>query len=213
MRERVDQATGASCRKLHRVVAQSVLVGAALVKVLVIALALALDDFAVSVGVGVHGVPQRRKIRIGINFACAEVGMNLLGAGLGLAAGHLIGDYAGYIGFAALFGLGLYMIRESRSDFGPVSQLDLTRGRGLLVASLAISVDSLGVGFSILYIGVPMPISLIVIACISVASTTLGLTLGHWLGRYAERNAAFIGGLLLALTGVAFAALKALRIG
>ena len=40
----------------------------------------------------------------------------------------------------------------------------------------------------------------------SVASTTLGLTLGRWLGRYAEHNAAFIGGVILTLTGVAFAA-------
>ncbi len=188
------------------------LVGAAILKVFVIALALALDVFAVSVGVGVRGVSARHRIRIGIAFACAEVSMNLIGAGLGLLAGVLIGDYAGYIGFAALFGIGLYMIAESRSDLGPASRLDLTRGRGLFVASLAISLDSLGVGFSILYVGVPMPISLIVIACVSVCATTLGLIIGRWLGGYAERNAAFIGGLLLALTGVVFAALKALRI-
>jgi manganese efflux pump family protein len=189
-----------------------VLVGGAILKVFVIALALALDVFAVSVGVGVRGVPARQKIRIGISFACAEVSMNLIGAGLGLIAGALIGNYAGYIGFAALFGIGVYMIAESRSDLGPSSRLDLSRGKGLFVASLAISLDSLGVGFSILYIGVPMPISLIVIACISVTATTLGLTIGRWLGGYAERNAALIGGVLLALTGVAFAALKALRI-
>jgi hypothetical protein len=37
--------------------------------------------------------------------------------------------------------------------------------------------------------------------------------IGRWLGKYAERNAALIGGVLLALTGVVFAALKALRVG
>ncbi len=160
------------------------LVGAAFVKVLIIALALALDVFAVSVGVGVRGIAGRTKVRIGIAFACAEVGMNLLGAGLGLVAGHLIGDYAGYLGFAALFGLGIYMMRESRTDLADAERLDLSTGRGLMLASLAISLDSLGIGFSILYIGVPMPISLIVIASISVASTTVGLTLGRWLGAY-----------------------------
>ena len=41
----------------------------------------------------------------------------------------------------------------------------------------------------------------------------LGLTVGRWLGQYAERNAAFIGGVLLALTGVLFATLKALGLG
>jgi manganese efflux pump family protein len=187
--------------------------GAALVKVFVVALALALDVFAVSIGVGVRGVPPQRKALIGIAFACAEVAMNTLGAGLGLVAGRLIGDYAGYIGFAALFGLGLYMIRESQTAVRDAQRLDLSSGRGLLLASLAISLDSLGIGFTILYIGVPMPISLIVIAAVSVASTTLGIVIGRWLGKYAERNAALIGGVLLALTGVVFAALKALRVG
>jgi manganese efflux pump family protein len=190
-----------------------VLVGEALLKVLVIALALALDVFAVGVGVGIRGVPRRQRIRIGFAFACAEVGMNLIGAGLGLLAGRLIGDVAGYFGFAALFGIGLYMVRESRTDLRDAKRLDLSSGHGLFVASLAISLDSLGIGFSILYIGVPMPISLIVIAIVSIASTTLGLTIGRWLGGYAERNAALFGGLLLALTGVVFAVLKALRLG
>jgi manganese efflux pump family protein len=190
-----------------------VLVGAAVLKVFVVALALALDVFAVSIGVGIRGIERQYKIRIGIAFACAEVGMNALGAGLGLLAGRLIGDFAGYIGFAALFVLGCYMMRESRTDLGGARRLDLSTGRGLLVASFAISLDSLGIGFSILYIGVPMPISLIIIAAISVAATMLGLSLGRILGKFAERNAAFIGGLLLALTGITFAALKALHVG
>jgi manganese efflux pump family protein len=185
----------------------------AILKIFIVALALALDVFAVGVGVGVRGVSKHHKVRIGIAFACAEVIMNIVGAGLGLLAGKLIGDFAGYIGFAALFGLGVYMIRESRTELSESSRLDLSRGRGLMLASLAISLDSLGIGFSILYIGVPMPISLVIIAATNVASTTLGLTLGRWLGRHAERNAAFIGGVLLALTGVLFAVLKALHIG
>ena len=190
-----------------------VLMGAAVFKVFIVALALALDVFAVGVGVGIRGVQMASKIRIGIAFACAEIGMNIVGAGLGLLAGRLIGDFAGYIGFAALFGIGAYMIRESRSELGTSARVDLSRGSGLALASFAISLDSLGIGFSILYIGVPMPVSLIIIGAINVASTTLGLTVGRWLGRFAERNAAFVGGLLLAFTGILFAVLKALRIG
>lgn len=185
----------------------------AFLKVFIVALALALDVFAVGVGVGVRGLSTASKVRIGLAFACAEVSMNLIGAGLGLAAGALIGSFAGYIGFAALFAVGVYMIRESRTELSASSQLDLSRGSGLLLASLAISLDSLGIGFSILYIGVPMPVSLIVIAITNIAATFLGLTIGRWLGRYAERNAALVGGLLLALTGILFAALKALRLG
>lgn len=183
-----------------------------LVKIFIVALALALDVFAVSIGVGIRGIRNRRKIQVGVAFACAEVGMTLVGAGLGALVGKLIGGVTGYLGFIALFGVGLYMMRESRTE-REKSRLDLSRGHGLLLTSFAISLDSLGIGFSILYIGVPMPLSLFIIAITNVASTTLGLTLGKWLGRYAERNAAFLGGLLLALTGVIFSIFKALHIG
>lgn len=184
----------------------------AFLKVLFVAVALALDVFAVSVGVGVRGVPKRVKFRIGLTFAAAEIVMNLIGAGLGAVAGRLIGDYAGYIGFAALFGLGLYMMRESRTDLASSDRLDLSSGHGLLIAAFAISLDSLGIGFSILYIGVAPAITLTAIFITSIGSTALGLTIGKWLGRYAERNAALIGGLLLSLTGAVFTALKALHL-
>ena len=46
--------------------------------------------------------------------------MTLIGVGLGRLAGELLGDVAGYIGFAALVGVGIYMLvesaRESASD-------------------------------------------------------------------------------------------------
>jgi putative Mn2+ efflux pump MntP len=71
----------------------------------------------------------------------------------------------------------------------------------------------LGIGFSILYIGVPLPISLAVIAICSVCSTALGLALGERMGSFAERYAAFLGGLLLTLTGLGFIALKIFHLG
>lgn len=187
--------------------------GAASVKIAILALALALDVFAVSVGVGVRGASRGAKVRIGAAFACAEIGMNLAGAAIGVLAGRLVGEIAAYAGFAALFCLGAYMIRESLGEMAGPSVLDLSRGRGLFVASVAISLDSLGIGFTIFYIGVPIVITLVAIGVASVASTTLGLTLGRWLGRFAERNAAFVGGVILAVTGIAFAVLKALHLG
>ncbi len=181
-------------------------------KVFFVAVALALDVFAVSIGVGVRGVPAGLKIRIGLAFASAEVAMNVIGALLGLAAGRLIGDVAAYVGFIALIGLGAYMMIESRNISRESGRLDLSKGWGLFVAALSISMDSLGIGFSIMYIGVPMPVSLVVIAAASVAATAAGLALGERIGALADRYAAFGGGLLLALTGVAFIALKALNL-
>lgn len=179
-----------------------------LIKIIVIALSLALDVFAVSVGVGMRGVPAAVKWRIGIAFAAAEVFMNLAGAGLGAVAGKLIGGVAGYLGFIALLGLGVYMIVESRRESKLGGPLDMSRGYGLLIASLSISLDSLGIGFSILYIGVPLVTSLSVIAVTSVASTALGITLGRVLGRRFEEGAELWAGIILAATGAVFIAQK-----
>jgi manganese efflux pump family protein len=186
---------------------------AAAIRIILIATSLALDVFAVSIGVGVRGASRAAKVRIGAAFAAAEITMNCVGAALGVAVGRLIGDAAGYIGFVALLLVGSYMIFESRRDLEDRAPVDVASGLGLFLASLAISLDSLGIGFSILYIGVPLVISLLVIGAVSIVATTLGLALGRALGARVGDAAELLGGVLLALTGAAFIVLKALHAG
>ena len=183
----------------------------AALKILLVAISLALDVFAVSVGVGMRGVAPGVKWRIGIAFAVAEIAMNLIGAALGAAIGQLIGGVAGYLGFCALVALGVYMVVESWRE--AKQPLDMTKGWGLAVASLSISLDSLGIGFSILYIGVPLYTALAVIGVFSVVSTFAGITLGRTLGRRAEEGAELWAGIILIATGALFIANKALRWG
>ena len=185
----------------------------AYLKALFVALSLGLDVFAVSVGVGMKGADRWLKIRIGAAFAVAEVTMTILGVLLGQAAGHVLGDVAGYLGFAALVGVGGYMIYEALHGTEEGGGFDLSRGFGLVLGALSISLDSLGIGFSILYIGVPLGVSLVFIGVASVLSTTLGLALGRRLGVIAEERAALAAGVVLVLTGVAFAALKYFHAG
>ncbi len=137
--------------------------------------------------------------------------MNLIGAGLGALAGRAIGDVAGYIGFAALIGVGVYMIYEWAGE--GESGLDLSRGWGLFIGSLSISLDSLGIGFSIVYIGVPLIVTLSAIAFASVASTALGLAFGRRFGATVGERAGLFAGIVLILTGGLFASLKYFHIG
>ena len=184
-----------------------------LLKVVVIAISLGLDVFAVGVGVGMRGPSLAQKVRIGCAFASAEVIMNLVGVVLGDLAGKAIGAIAGYIGFGALFGFGIFMIVQSIKESEEATPFDMSRGWGLVVASLSISLDSLGIGFSILYIGVPLALSLVVIFAVSIASTFAGLTLGRVVGRRAEEHAELWAGIVLALTGLGFAAAKFAHVG
>ncbi len=180
---------------------------AALIKVAVVALSLGLDVFAVSVGVGMRGIGTSERWRIGSAFVTAEVSMTLIGAGLGAVVGKLVGDTAGYLGFAALIGVGTYMLVQAlrESDRGGI---DFSRGWGLFLGAISISLDSLGIGFSILYIGVPLVVSLICIGVVAASSTALGLTIGRALGSRAEEAAELWAGIILVLTGCLFAGLK-----
>jgi putative Mn2+ efflux pump MntP len=184
-----------------------------LVKIFVVALSLGLDVFAVGIGVGMRGASTALKIRIGAAFASAEVIMNLIGVGLGSLAGQLLGGIAGYIGFAALIGVGAYMIFEAIREAEEKVPLDMSRGWGLFIASLSISLDSLGIGFSILYIGVPLVLALAVIFAVSICATFFGLTLGRALGRRVEEGAELFSGIILMLTGVAFILAKVFHVG
>lgn len=176
-------------------------------KVALLAVSLALDVFAVCIGVGVHGHTRQEKMRIGIAFASAEVIMNLIGIGLGKAIGALIGNAAAYLGFASLVGVGVYMIVESlRAESG---ELDLSTGWGLFLAAISISLDSLGVGFTLPYLGVSVVISLAAIFAVSIVSTSTGLSLGHALGNRVGGATGLLAGVLLALTGLLFAAARA----
>lgn len=184
-----------------------------LLKIFVVAVSLGLDVFAVGIGVGMRGASRSVKARIGAAFATAEVMMNLIGAGLGKIAGQLLGNVAGYIGFAALIGVGAYMVFEAIRESEEKVPLDMSRGWGLFIASLSISLDSLGIGFSILYIGVPLWLALGVIFVVSIAATVLGLTFGRFLGRRVEEGAELWAGIVLILTGIGFILAKVFHVG
>jgi putative Mn2+ efflux pump MntP len=172
-----------------------------------------LDVFAVSIGLGMRGATPRERLRIAIAFPIAEIVMNCVGLGLGELTGRLIGDDAGYVGFAALIAVGAYMILEARSNMAERRPIKVSSDWSLLITSLAISLDSLGIGFSIRFVGVPIGVSLAVIGVVSVAATLLGLRLGRLLGTRVEDGAEMLAGVLLALTGVAFVTLKVLHVG
>ena len=162
--------------------------------------------FAVCVGVGVRGHTRAEKFRIGVAFAGAEVIMNLAGLGLGRVIGKLIGEAAAYLGFAALVGVGIYMIVESlREEAG---ELDLSTGWGLFIAAVSISLDSLGVGFTLPYLGVSIWLALAMIFGVSILATSTGLTLGRILGNRVGGGTGMLAGALLAITGLLFAAAR-----
>ena len=167
-----------------------------------IAFAIGLDVLALAIGIGVTGVPWNARIRVGAAFAGAEISMQLLGLAIGTGAGHLVGELAAYTGFGLLALIGLFMLKES-FDAEPVG-MSATSGWGLLAASASISLDSLGVGFSLPSLGVPLVPLFATVAATTVAFTLAGLAFGAMLGQRARTGAERACGIVLILLAIVF---------
>ena len=173
-------------------------------KVVTAAVAVGLDVFAISIGVGVSRLGFNASLRVGLAFAGSEILMQLIGYGLGAGASRLLGEVAAYAGFALLAVIGSLMIRKS---FQHPSQADFdaTRGVGLLVSALSISLDSLGVGIALPAFGVPLVPVLITVSITTSVFTLIGLEFGNRLGERYERDAERAAGAMLIVLAAAFA--------
>jgi manganese efflux pump family protein len=176
-----------------------------MLKTLGVALAVGLDVLALSIAVGLTGIPWRSRIRLGAAFSTAEVVMQILGYALGSGVGQLLGMIAVYAGFAVLGLVGVYMIRESLVP-GDEAPFKVDTGWGLLAASASISLDSLGVGVALP--GVPLPLLPLLgtVACSTVLFTFLGLAFGARLGARFEKGAERVAGIVLIGLAVLFTA-------
>jgi manganese efflux pump family protein len=173
-------------------------------KVLGVALAVGLDVLAVSVGVGVMQLPLNARLRLGFAFAGSEIAMQVVGYELGAGVGKMLGEVATYVGLALLATIGCLMIRNSfrhpsEEDF------DATRGTGLLITSLSISLDSLGVGIALPAVAIPLLPILVTVSITTTVFTFIGLAFGARLGQRYERGAERAAGLILVVLAVLFA--------
>ncbi len=174
-----------------------------LVKMLAVAIAIGLDVFAISVGVGITKAEWSTRIRLGVAFATAEITMQIVGYELGTGAGELFGEIAEWVGFALLAAVGAFMIRESFSHSSEQS-FDLTRGVGLFVTSLSISLDSLGVGFALPAVNIALLPMLITVSITTTIFTFLGLAFGQRIGAQYEHEAQRVAGAILMLLALVF---------
>lgn len=177
--------------------------------IILLAIALAMDCFTVSV---VSGVVLRRWeggviLWICFLFGLFQAAMPLLGWITTAGFSHYIEAYDHWVAFALLLFLGLKMIREAflpeeRQTFNP---RNLTTQ---LMLAVATSIDALAVGISLAVMGYNTMTSLLwPLTAIGLCSLLFGL-LGHALGIRFGRiigrkfKPALVGGVLLILIGV-----------
>jgi len=169
---------------------------------LAVAVALAMDAFAVAVAAGLtlDRVTPRRTFRLAFHFGLFQALMPILGWAAGLTVRTMIESWDHWLAFGLLVFVGGRMLWEALRGGDPDRERrDPTRGWTLVVLSVATSIDALAVGLSLSVLGVSIWVPALVIGLVALVFTAGGLHLGRLVGgleRLAQ-VANVLGGLVL----------------
>lgn len=174
-----------------------------MVEILLIAVSLAMDAFAVSVsaGIAVPGFGPRQAARIGAWCGFFQFTMPLIGWFLGSSVRGYIEAVDHWVAFSLLALIGGHMIWDALSGGAGETVTDLSVRRLFLLA-LATSIDALAVGISMAFMDVNILLASVVIGVVAFALAMLGGLIGHRLGRLFQRRATLLGGIALVCIGV-----------
>lgn len=169
-----------------------------------IAVGLAMDAFAVALGVGLAlaTVTRRQAFRLSWHFGLFQFLMPVLGWLAGRTVERQIAAVDHWLAFALLAGIGGKMLYEAgRGGTEPRAAGDPTRGWSLLALSVATSVDALAVGLSLGLLRVRIWYPAAVIGVVAALLTAAGLRLGKRLGAIFGRRMEALGGVVLLAIG------------
>ncbi len=167
-----------------------------------IAVALAMDAFAVAIATGVRlkQVSLRQFFRLAWHFGLFQALLPIIGWSAGLNVRAAIERFGHWVAFGLLAYVGLHMIREAfKLEKDARRHKDPTRGLTLVMLSLSTSIDALAVGLTLSMLQVSIWIPALVIGLVAGLFTVLGLYLGKSVGS-AERLspiAEVLGGVVL----------------
>lgn len=165
---------------------------------LFLALALAMDAFAVALTQGARFRPGWRwALGIALTFGLFQGVMPLIGWGIGAVALIHVEAVDHWIAFGLLTVLGVRMLAGQQDD-DPARALT---GTALLVAGVATSIDALAAGIALPTLGIPPLTAAGVIGLVTFVLSGIGVMLGRKagdrFGRWAERA----GGVILIALG------------
>jgi putative Mn2+ efflux pump MntP len=175
-----------------------------------IAVALAMDAFAVAIATGVcmKHVSVRQTLRLSLHFGLFQALMPVIGWAIGASIEGFVAAYAHWVAFFMLILVGSNMLREAiladDNEDTCKQRKDATKGMTMIMLSVATSIDALAVGLSMSMLQVSIAYPAMIIGIVAGLFTIIGLHLGKkisritWLSTWAE----IVGGLVLWLIGL-----------
>ncbi len=172
-----------------------------LAELLIVALGVSMDAFAVSVckGLSVKKATFGQALTVGIWFGGFQAGMPLLGYILGVQFESLITKIDHWIAFVLLAIIGFNMIRESRSEAETLN--DSFHARAMFPLAVATSIDALAIGVTFAFLQVSIVPAVSFIGIITLILSAIGLKAGNVFGCRYKAKAELAGGLVLIFMG------------
>lgn len=174
------------------------------IEILMIAVGLAMDAFAVSIAAGSSGQAAggRAAFRLSFHFGLFQFMMPVIGWVVGARIEPLIASVDHWIAFGLLVIVGGRMIRSGFHQDGKIFPTDLGRGFTLVLLAIATSIDALAIGLSLAMLRVKILYPSVVIGVVTGGLSLLGIRLGTRLGAHFGKRMEIAGGAILNLIGL-----------
>lgn len=166
-------------------------------EMLLLAVGLAMDAFAVSICGSMVLTPDNRwggALRFGIWFGFFQFLMPVLGYFGAISFREHIVDYDHWLAFFLLAYLGINMIRES-TEACSIKKSYTTKE--MVVLAIATSIDALAVGISIAFLNVNIWLPAVIIGIVTCGIAVFGGMMGFRLGSAVGKHANICGGVVL----------------
>ncbi|MDX1920511.1 MAG: manganese efflux pump MntP family protein [Candidatus Caenarcaniphilales bacterium] len=174
------------------------------IQIFLLSVGVAMDAFAVSIerGISVFKIQIKQALLIALLFGLFQSLMPLLGIQLAKTFQGYVESYDHWIAFGLLVLIGGKMIRESFETKEESQQDNDLRIGHLLILALAISIDSLAVGISLVYLKLPLGLTVVCMGLVTFALSLTGVLIGKKLTSNLGHKAELVGGLVLIGIGI-----------
>jgi putative Mn2+ efflux pump MntP len=173
------------------------------IELILIAIGLAMDAFAVSLGKGLtlKRVDGKFALVAGAWFGGFQALMPIIGYLLGRTFAGFVISVDHWIAFVLLALIGINMIRDTLWGDKEQHTSDFS-ARSMFLMAVATSIDALAVGVTMAFLDVNIWIAATVIGVITFALSAVGVVLGYRFGTLLGSKAGLLGGVILIGLGV-----------
>lgn len=170
---------------------------------IIIAIGLSMDAFAVSVckGLSVQRVQVKHIASVGLYFGGFQALMPLIGYILGKQFESMITSVDHWIAFVLLSIIGGNMIREALN--GDEEEMDDSFSfKTMIPLAVATSIDALAIGVTFAFLQVNIIPAVLIIGAITFGFSAAGIKIGNVFGAKYKSKAELAGGVILILLGI-----------